>query len=132
MTRQKTFASEKDVKREVKKILDREDWFYWMPPANAFGKSGISDFHAMKDSVFMAVETKFGKNTPTAQQIGFLNSIRACGGFAFVVSETRLDFFNRFMLAYSESVRCVRSKKTIPDEIGAEMINMIAEMSREL
>lgn len=130
--RLKQFHSEKDVKKEVKKLLDREDWFWWMPPANAFGKSGIADFHAMKDSVFMAIETKFDKNPPTAQQIGFLNSIRAKGGFAFVVDEKRLDFLERFLLNYAESVRCVQRKREIPPEVGAEMINMIAEMSREL
>jgi hypothetical protein len=132
MAREKQFNSEKDVKREVRKILDREDWFWWMPPANAFGMSGISDFHALKDSVFMAIETKFGKNEPTAQQIGFLNSVRSTGGFAFVVTEKRLDFLDRWIRAYAESVRLVRSKQKIPDEIGAEMINMIAELSREL
>jgi hypothetical protein len=132
MAREKQYNSEKDVKREVRKILDREDWFWWMPPANAFGKSGISDFHAIKDSVFMAIETKFDKNTPSAQQIGFLNSVRAQGGFAFIVNEKRLDFLDRWIRAYAESVRCVQNKRKIPDEIGAEMINMIAEMSREL
>lgn len=84
-------ASEKDVKREVKKLLDAHLWFWWMPPANGYGKAGISDFNAVKQGVFMVVETKFGSNKPTALQIGFCNSVAAEKGIALVVNEKNLN-----------------------------------------
>ena len=31
---------EGDIKADVKKVLDEFGWFWWMPPANSFGKSG--------------------------------------------------------------------------------------------
>ena len=61
---------EKDVKTRIKKLLDDHDWFWFMPPANGFGRTGISDIIAVKRGVFLAIEAKFGKNPPTAMQIG--------------------------------------------------------------
>ena len=71
----RTFLTEKDVKAEVKKLLNAHDWFWWMPPANGFGKAGISDFNALKKGVFLAVETKFGSKKPTPE--GYLQWLAA-------------------------------------------------------
>src|SRR6516225_4488030 len=101
----KTNLLEKDVKAEVKKILNAHEWFWWMPPNNGYGRSGISDFNAIKDHVFMAVETKKKKDMPTAMQTGFLGSIKAMGGFAFCVNERSIDYLDRFLNAYDRSVR---------------------------
>ena len=80
--------SESAVKREVRKLLVNYGWFVWMPPANGYGKAGISDFHALKDGKFLAIETKYGSNTPTALQSKFLADIELAGGWAIVVNET--------------------------------------------
>lgn len=85
--------NEKDVKREVRKILDRNKWFCWMPPANAYGQAGAADFNAIKGGIFMAVETKFGNNKPTALQDRFLVQIKIHGGISVVVNESNLDEF---------------------------------------
>jgi hypothetical protein len=82
---------ERDVKRKVRSLLDAAGWFNWMPPSNAYGKSGIADINAVKDGMFLAIETKVGSNRPTPQQRAFLQAVRAHGGLAFVVNEKRLD-----------------------------------------
>src|SRR5208282_6426751 len=99
----RTLRREKDVKAEVKKLLDKHGWFWFMPPANAYGRSGISDFLALRGGVMMALETKFD-DTPTALQQGFLSSIAAEGGFAFVVDEKRLDAFAAWMDLFDQAI----------------------------
>ena len=89
----KTFKNESDVKDAVKKIFKDHGWFYWMPPANAFGRVGIADFHAMKHGVFLAVETKFGTNAPSAMQDKFLRDIAGHGGRVWVVTDRNLHAF---------------------------------------
>ena len=132
----KTYSKEAHVKDDVKKILDAHGWFWWMPPSNGYGKSGISDFHAFRNGIFMVVETKFGSNKPTPQQIGFLNSIRQeggdGGGFAFVVSDRTLPHFAAFMESFDVSIQCAAKREKIPDEHGARMLDAIHELSNKL
>lgn len=84
-------VNEAGVKREVKKLLAKYGWHYWMPPSNAFGRAGIADFNAVRDGRFLAIETKYGSNKPTPLQQRFLNEIEAHGGLAMVVTERNLD-----------------------------------------
>ena len=124
-------ANEKDVKRHVRKLLDQHNWFWWMPPANAYGKSGISDFHALRDGVFMVIETKFGKNKPTEPQKGFLGSVASMDGFAFVVNDTTLDHFSAWLHAFDRSVEAAQKNEMPAQEDGAEMVNMIRTLTQE-
>ena len=71
----KAFPKEADVKTKAKRLLDRHSWMWWMTPASAFGKSGVSDFCALKKGTFMAVETKLHPNKPTEQQKAFLRNV---------------------------------------------------------
>lgn len=123
--------TEKDVKKQVKAIFDRHGWFWWMIPANGYGKSGTSDFHAVKAGTFIALETKFGSNKPTPLQIGFLNSIRAEDGFAFVVNEKNLDWLDAFLESFAIAVACEAKKETLDPEHGARMINALAELQNK-
>lgn len=84
-------VNEAGVKREVKKLLTKHGWYYWMPSANAFGTSGIADFNAVRNGKFLAIETKFGSNKPTALQRRFLDSIAEHGGLAVVTTERTLE-----------------------------------------
>jgi hypothetical protein len=121
---------EKHVKAEVKKLLDTHNWFWWMPPANGFGRVGVSDFNAMRGGVFIAIETKFGKNSkPTALQVAFLNSIRAEDGFAFVVNERNLEWLKAWLEAFDRSVEAASWKKKPTDEDGAMMVNALKELT---
>ncbi len=124
-----TIISEKDVKREVKKLLDQHDWFFWMPPANGFGKAGISDFNALKHGVFLAVETKFGSNKPSPMQVGYLNSIRAEQGFAFVVNERNLAWLGIWLAAFARATEAASKQQMPTPEDGAAMLDAIRAMT---
>jgi hypothetical protein len=86
--REPTYTSEACVKRQVKKLLVQHNFtFSWMPAANAFGKAGAADFLALRGSMLLAIETKFGYNKPSAAQTLFLKNVNANGGVGFVVNE---------------------------------------------
>ena len=124
------FETEKDVKRVVKKLLDEFGWFWWMPAANGFGKAGVSDFCALKDGVFLGIETKFGSRKPTAQQNQFLVNVEAQSGFGFVVNEKMLGDLRDWLHAFSQSVAYTSRKEVPPDEYGITLINAVAAMTR--
>lgn len=128
----RNYTSEKDVKKTVKELLNRNGWFWWMPPANGFGKIGVADFNALKNGVFLAVETKFGKNTPTVQQKAYLQSIHAAGGLAFVVSEKTLEWFDIWLQTFDRSVEAARKSTPSTDEDGATMINAVDAMTKDM
>jgi hypothetical protein len=117
--------NEKDVKRRVKAILDKHDWFYFMPPANAYGRSGISDFIALKNGVMLAIETKFGSNKPTAMQKGFLGSVNAESAFGFVVNDQNIDWLQAFLEDFGAQTELVASEGKMANEAGAQLINAI-------
>lgn len=123
-----TYNSEKDVKRHVKKLLDQHQWFWWMPPANGFGRTGISDFNALRAGVFLAVETKFGTNTPTQMQRGFLSSVASQDGFAFVVDEKNIDWFERWLGAFDRSVEQAQQAAQPAAQDGADMLDAMREL----
>lgn len=91
--------NESDVKKAVKKLLTARDWEWWMPANNGYGVSGVHDFNALKRGLFLTVETKFGKNTPTAQQHAFARKVRVGGGLSFMVNEDRLILLQNWLLA---------------------------------
>jgi hypothetical protein len=122
--------SEKDVKKRVKQILDKHDWFYFMPPANAYGRSGISDLIALHIGTFMAIETKFGTNKPTALQIAFLNSIRAEEGFGFLVNEKNVEHLDQFLESFAIATVAQSNKQDVPEEHGSRMLNAIYMLTR--
>lgn len=128
----KTYSKEAHVKDDVKALLNKFDWFWFMPPANGFGGSGISDFIAVKRGTFLSIETKFGSNKPTAMQIGFLNSIRANDGFAFIVNEKNLGWLEAWLESFDLAINCVAQKMQVPPEHGARMLNAIAELFNKL
>lgn len=82
---------EKAVKAKVKAVLESEGVYYFMPPANGYGRSGVPDFVACVNGWFFAVETKANGNKPTALQIREIETIRRNNGVAVVVDETNWD-----------------------------------------
>lgn len=124
---------ENDVKKAIKKIFDKHDWFWWAVAAGAFSTSGISDFHAIKHGVFIAVEAKSGKNTPTAAQRGFLSSIAAADGFAFVVNEERLPVLDAFLTAFEATKTRIREgHTTVSQDDEVLMMNCIRSLGWEI
>jgi Holliday junction resolvase len=78
------------VKNSVKKILDEAGAYYFMPPANGFGRAGIPDIIGCLNGVFFAVECKAGKNIPTALQEREIRNIKNAGGYAWVINEANV------------------------------------------
>lgn len=126
------YHNERDVKRAVKKLLDEHNYFWWMPAANGYGKSGIADIHAIKNGIFCVIETKFGGNKPTKLQEGFLQSIHAETGYAFVVDENRVEWLEAWLSAFDRAVGHSLKKEDIPPEDGALMLNALRELTKEI
>jgi hypothetical protein len=83
--------SEHYVKRMVREILVYAGWKFWMPSAGVFGRSGVSDFLAVKKpKLFMAIETKYD-DVVTAAQFKFLTDMHEAGHYAFLVDETNVE-----------------------------------------
>ena len=79
------------VKRRVRLILDRHEVYYFFPPANGYGRTGIPDVICCVNGYFIGIECKAGKNTPTALQSREIDRIVASNGVAMVVNEENLD-----------------------------------------
>lgn len=124
--------SEKDVKQRVKKLLDQHNYFWFMPPANGYGKAGISDILALRGGIFLAIETKFGTNKPSPLQIGFLNSIGAEQGFAFVVSDRNISFFENWLTAFDKAVEAKMKNEELDPAYGAMMFNALKVLTEPL
>lgn len=121
--------NENGVKRAVKKLLNRHKWFWWMPAANGFGQQGVADFCALRAGVFLALETKFGSNKPTVLQVAYLNSVRAEGGFSFVVTEKTLDWLEIWMVAFDRAIEATKRNEKPDDRDGAAMLDAINAMT---
>lgn len=117
--------NENDVKKRVKKLLEQHGWFWWAIGASMYGKGGTSDIHALKSGVFLAIETKFGRNTITPLQRGFLESINAEGGFAFVVNEKNVEWLQTFLKKFGDETDRVAAEKQMSHEGGATLLDAI-------
>lgn len=126
--KEKVYRNEAAVKKEVKRLLDKHEWFWWCPPANGFGRTGISDFNTIKNGVFLAIETKFGANQPSVMQQGFLRSIAAEDGLAFVVCEKRVAWLASWLEAFDVATALAGEGKIAPQDVGADMLNAVAEL----
>ena len=123
---------ESDVKKKVKALFNKHGWFWWMPPANGYGKAGTSDFHALRSGVFLAVETKFGSNKPTALQKGFLQSIKSEKALAFVVDDGNIDHFEAWLDAFDRATNAIGNGGNVAPEDGSIMMNAIAAMTEKM
>ena len=79
------------VKAAVRKVLDAEGVYYFMPAANGFGRAGIPDIICCVRGFFLAIELKAGKGKTTALQDRELAAINAHGGKAMVVNEDNIN-----------------------------------------
>jgi hypothetical protein len=71
--------------------------WYFMPPANGYGRSGIPDFIGCYKGNMFGVETKFGKNEPTANQVREIHGIIQAKAQCWIVREyTVSDWANEF------------------------------------
>jgi len=125
MTKERTYKDESDVKAQIKKILDQYRWKWRMPPQNAFGGTGMSDFIGLRTGVFLAVEAKFGDNEITVNQENYLNEVLEEGGFGFVVYEATVETFAKWNELFDLATLHTSKGQPIPDKVGAELLECI-------
>jgi Holliday junction resolvase len=81
---------EAKVKKQIKQILEELNVWFFMPPANGYGRAGIPDFIGCLKGQFIAIEAKAGKGKTTALQDREIQRIKDAGGFVLIVNETNL------------------------------------------
>ena len=86
------------VKAKITKTLQEMGIWYFMPPANGYGRAGIPDFIGCMNGLLIAIEAKAGKNKPTALQLREIDRIKAAGGYAIVVNEENVDDLKTLLL----------------------------------
>ncbi len=82
---------EAKVKRDVAKILDIYNVYYFFPPANGYGRQGIPDIICCIHGHFLAIECKAGKGTTTVLQDREIAKITQNGGTAMVINENNMQ-----------------------------------------
>lgn len=83
---------EAKTKTAVKRALAEAGVYYFMPPANGYGRSGIPDVVCCVNGYFLAIECKAGRGKTTALQARELQSIEKAGGVALVIYDNPEDF----------------------------------------
>lgn len=79
--------NEADVKKEVKKLLNKLGAWWFMPVPTGYGVKGVPDFIVCLEGRFVGIETKFGKNKPSKWQQLQIEKIKAACGTALVINE---------------------------------------------
>lgn len=82
--------NEADVKKEVKKVLNKLGAWWFMPVPTGYGVKGVPDFIVCLDGKFAGIETKYGKNKPSKWQQLQIEKIKAANGEALVVNENNV------------------------------------------
>jgi hypothetical protein len=120
---------EKGVKAIIKRLLDFHGWFHWMPAANGYGTSGVSDHAAFKDGILIVIEAKFGTNKPSTMQVQFGMQIMANDGFAFCVNERNIDHLAWFLESFEVAKQHNQAQAEVPQEHGSRMLNAISVLT---
>jgi hypothetical protein len=85
------------VKAAVVKLLRKYNAYYFFPPSNGYGRSGIPDIVGCVKGKFIGIECKAGKNTTTALQDREIDRIRAAEGHGMVVNEGNIDLLEQVL-----------------------------------
>lgn len=75
------------VKKQVVSALKAMGTYYFYPVTGGYGASGVPDIIVCYKGLFVGIECKAGRNTPTALQDMNLAAITANGGLALVINE---------------------------------------------
>ena len=78
------------VKARVRATLDALGIYYFMPPANGYGRQGIPDIICCMAGRFVAIECKAGKGQLTELQKRELDKIMNADGLTYVAREDNL------------------------------------------
>lgn len=83
--------NERDVKRVLKRGLDKHGIWHTSPYQAGMTQYGVPDVLACANGFFVGLECKFGNNTPTKHQTRQMDAIKNSGGMAFIVNETNVS-----------------------------------------
>lgn len=95
-------TKESVIKTRIKNILKEFQCYFFMPPANGYGRAGIPDFVGCLNGMFFSIEAKAGKGKTTALQEKELQKIRDAGGFAIVVNEDNIHNLKDLITTWSK------------------------------
>jgi hypothetical protein len=123
-------TKEDGVKKLVKELLNAHGWFFWMPAANGFGTYGVSDFNALKDGIFIAVETKFKYGKPTAQQKGYAAQVLANDCYAFCVNERNINHLAWWLESFEVAKQMQMRGQEVPAVHGSRLLNAITALTQ--
>ena len=98
-----TITDEKGVKRVVRRVLDKAKAYTFMPPAQAYGKAGISDIIAIKYGKAVFIETKYRYNKPSENQLRFGDEVEKHGAVFVVINERNICDRLTSLLIYLET-----------------------------
>lgn len=90
---------EAKVKKQVRKILDELECYYFFPATGGFGASGVPDIVVCYLGHFVGIECKAGDNKPTLLQQKNLENIKKSGGSSIVVNEKNLPDLKMWLMA---------------------------------
>lgn len=91
------------VKKKVKEILKTYPRIMVdMPAANMYGASGRHDFIICQHGLMWTIETKAGKNKPTANQVRYAEEVKHAGGMSILVNEFNLELVSRIANSIDE------------------------------
>lgn len=79
------------TKKIIRETLKKRKVFYFMPAANGYGVTGVSDFLGVHRGRFFCIEAKAGDNKPTSLQFQFMIGVQNAGGVAVWVNETNAE-----------------------------------------
>ena len=88
---------EAKVKAKVVKLLRQYNAYYFFPPANGYGRSGVPDIVCCVNGKFVAIECKAKGNKPTELQNFEIGRIRAAKGVAAVINEDNIDLVEQIL-----------------------------------
>lgn len=90
---------EAKVKKQVRKILDELECYYFFPATGGYGASGVPDIVVCYLGHFVGIECKAGDNKPTLLQQKNLENIKKSGGSSIVVNENNLPDLKMWLMA---------------------------------
>ena len=87
---------ESRVKKSCKEIFEKYKAWYFMPPANGYGRAGMPDYVVCWTGLFLGVECKAGYNSTTPLQEREIMAIHKAGGSAMVIREDTIELLEQW------------------------------------
>lgn len=90
-------VTEKWVKNKCVSVLKKIGAYYFYPVASGYMRSGVPDIVACWNGMFIGIECKANKNTPTTLQLKNLAEIATAGGLSLTINENNVDYLEMYI-----------------------------------